>query len=150
MKKTWKITDLLALTVFAVFAVCILAVLLTGAGVYRNLAESGQESYSARTAVRYVTTRVRQGQTVTVEDFGGCEALTIPETVDGKPYVTRVYWYDGFLWELYCAENASLSPEDGEKVMELEHLSFSLEGDLLTARIGDEKVFLYLREVEQP
>ena len=147
MKNTSKITDILALMVFAVFAVCILAVLLTGAKVYQKLVEDGGESHTARTAVRYVTTRIRQAEEISIERFGGCQALAIPETVDGERYVTRVYCWDGWLRELYCAENASLSPEDGEKVLELEDLSFSLEGDILTAKVGQQELFLYLREV---
>lgn len=144
MKRTSKLTDLLALTVFAVFALCVLLVLLTGAKVYRNLVNAGGESYTARTAAQYVTTRVRQAQTVTVEDFGGCQALILPETVGEQTYITRVYCYDGYLRELYCAEEAALSPEDGEKVMEAESLDLTLEGTLLTARIGSQTLTLYL------
>ena len=68
-----KITGLMALLVFAVFAVCVLGVLLTGAGVYKRLVGSGAEDYSRRTAAQYVTTRVRQADragSVGLEDFG--------------------------------------------------------------------------------
>lgn len=150
MKRTSKLTDLLALTVFAVFALCVLLVLLTGAKVYRNLVNAGGESYTARTAAQYVTTRVRQAQNVGLEDFGGCEALTITEIIDSETYITRVYCFDGWLRELYCAENAVLSPADGEKVMELEELSFSLEEGILTAKVGSRKLSLYIRGEVDP
>lgn len=144
-EKTSKITDLLALVVFTVFAVCVLLVLLTGAKVYRRLVYSGSESYEARTAVQYVATRVRQAETVTVEDFGGYAALVTSEEIGGETYLTRVYCHDGYIRELFCAENAALSPEDGEKIMEAENLSFSLESGILTARIGSREMKLYLR-----
>lgn len=144
-EKTSKITDLLALLVFTVFAVCVLLVLLTGAKVYRQLVSTGSESYEARTAIQYVATRVRQAEAVTVEDFGGCNALVAWEAIDGEPYLTRVYCHDGYIRELFCAEKAALSPEDGEKIMEAENLSFSLEKSILTVRIDSRELKLYLR-----
>lgn len=144
-EKTSKITDLLALVVFTVFATAVLLVLLTGAKVYRKLVHSGSEHYEARTAVQYVATRVRQAERVTVEDFGGCNALVASEEIGGEIYLTRVYCHDGYIRELFCAENAALSPEDGEKVMESESLSFSLENGVLTARIDSRELKLYPR-----
>lgn len=144
-ERTLKITDFLALTVFAVFAVCLLLVLLTGARVYRNLVQTGQESYTDRTAAMYLTTRVRQSQTLTVEDFGGCQALTIREEIDGDTYLTRVYWHEGHLRELFSGENAELSPEDGEKVMEAESLNFSMEDGLLTAEVDGTRLNFRVR-----
>lgn len=144
-EKTSKITDLLAFVVFTVFAVCVLLVLLTGAKVYRTLVARGSEDYEVRTAAQYVSTRVRQAETVTVEDFGGCSALVALEEIGGETYLTRVYCHDGYIRELFCAENAALSPEDGEKIMEAERLSFSLEGGVLTAWIDSRELNLYLR-----
>ena len=46
-EKRSKLTDLLALTVFAVFALCVLLVLLSGAKVYRGLVQRGEENFAA-------------------------------------------------------------------------------------------------------
>ena len=123
-KNPFKITDLLALTVFAAFAVCVLVVLLSGARVYKTLVQRGEDSFRLRTATQYVATRVRQAEDVTVADFDGYEALHIREEIDGAVYVTRIYCCDGYLRELFCAQSAELSPEDGEKIMEAESMSF--------------------------
>lgn len=143
-EKRSKLTDLLALTVFAVFALCVLLVLLSGAKVYRGLVQRGEENFAARTAARYVTMRVRQARTVTVGDFEGCEALVIPENVDGATYLTRLYVYDGHIRELYCAENAALSPADGEKILPADSLRFDLEGSLLTITVDGQALYLDL------
>ena len=143
-EKRSKLTDLLALTVFAVFALCVLLVLLSGAKVYRGLVQRGEENFAARTAARYVTMRVRQARTVTVGDFEGCEALVIPENVDGATYLTRLYVYDGHIRELYCAENAALSPADGEKILPADSLRFDLEGNLLTVTVDGQALYLDL------
>lgn len=148
-EKSSKITDFLALTVFALFAVCVLLVLLTGAKVYRNLVRSGTAHYETRTSAQYIATRVRQAERVTVEDFGGCEALVTWEEIEGETYRTRVYCYDGYIRELFCAEHAALSPEDGEKILEAEHLSFSLQSNVLTVRMDSGEWKLYLRSGEE-
>lgn len=143
-EKRSKLTDLLALTVFAVFAVCVLLVLLSGAKVYRGLVQRGEESFAARTAARYVTMRVRQAGTVAVGDFEGCDALVIPEQIDGATYLTRVYFYDGYIRELYCAENAALSPADGEKILPAGSLHVELEESLLTVSVDGQTLYLDL------
>lgn len=130
-----QVDGLLMLLLFGVFAVCVLSVLLTGARAYRGLTDRDQAAYDRRTCVQYIATRVRQGDVeggVTVEPFGDTTALCM--TQDG--YMTRVYWHDGYLMELYTSADAELYPEDGEKIMPLESLSWSMESGLLTAEIG--------------
>ena len=143
-ERTFKITELLALVVFTLFALCLLLVLLTGARDYRNLVARGGESYAARTAAMYVTTRVRQAQSICVEDFGGCESLTTREEQDGEIYLTRIYCYGGWLWELYSSEDAALSPGDGEQVLEAEAMALSLENDLLTVDMDGTRLVFWL------
>lgn len=112
---------LLALLLLGVFAVCVLSVLLTGADSYRRLTERDREAYGRRTAAQYLTTKVRQGDQwngVSVEDFGGRDALVFEEEIDGETYVTRVYYHDGYIREQFSSTDAELAPEDGEKVLE--------------------------------
>lgn len=138
-RKTIKhyIDGLIALLLFGVFAVCVLAVLLTGADAYRRLTQRDRAAYDRRTCVQYVATRVRQADVldgVMVEDFNGTACLTLP---DGEDYVTRVYCYDGYLMELYCAADVELDPEDGEQIMPAQALDLSLEDGLLTIAATD-------------
>ena len=142
--KNTKTTDILALLVFAVFALCLLLVLLTGAKVYRSLTERAEASFESRTAVRYVTMRVRQAEAVAVEDFDGCMALVLPERIDGERYVTRVYCHDGYIRELFCGENAALTKDAGEKIIPAVGLEFSLSGQLLTVRLDGQTLYLDL------
>ena len=70
--------SLLVLLLFAVFAVCILSVLLTSADTYRRLSGRDQGSYDRRTAAQYITTKVRQADrqgAVSVRSFDGQAAL---------------------------------------------------------------------------
>ena len=131
------IDGLIALLLFGVFAVCVLAVLLTGADAYRRLTLRDQAAYDRRTCVQYVATRVRQADAaggVFLEEFGGTQCLTLG---GGEEYITRLYCYDGCLMELYCAADVEMDPADGEQVMPAQDLDLSLEDGLLTVTVTD-------------
>lgn len=143
-----QMTQVLALLTLTVFALCLLLVLLSGASCYRNLVDRGEESYGRRTAVQYLTTRVRQAQRVEIGDFEGCESLILEETVEDECYTTRVYCYEGWLRELYTVPGAKLPPNAGTAVLEAENLELSREGSLLRIGLNGEELLLHLPEVE--
>ena len=130
-----NITQLLALAVFGLFALCVAAVLLLGGRTYQNLTQQAEITGSRRTAVRYLTTRFQQAPEVQIEDFCGLRALTVREEISGKIYLTRVYCHEGNIRELFSGATAQVTPADGEIVLEAESLTFSREGELLTAEI---------------
>ena len=133
-----KLESVLVLLLFAVFAVCILWVLLLGGDAYRRISLRDQNSYDFRTASQYLTTRLRQSDALgqaSVEPFGSADALVFTQTIEGKTYETLVYCCDGYLRELFTANRADFQPEDGEKVLEAQSLSLRLDGRTLTAEI---------------
>ena len=133
----YHMDGLIALLLFGVFAACLLAVLLTGAGAYKRLNARNEETYARRTCMQYVANRVHQAPKptdVTVEPFGDGNALTI---TDEDGWITRVYYYDGCLMELYYNASFTLSPRDGEKIMEINGLDLLLEDELLTVTVTD-------------
>lgn len=132
------ITTLAALALLAVFAVSILLSLLAGAGAYRRLVDRDAAVFDGRTAAQYLATRVRQndgGGAVTVEDFHGVTCLTLQEWSGDEvsDYATRVYCYDGSLWELYTSADVEAELEDGDRVMDLEGMDLALEDGVLNA-----------------
>lgn len=121
---------LAALLLLGVFAVCVLMVLLTGAESYRRLNQRDAAAYDTRTAVQYITTKLRQADRldcVTVGRFGDGDALVLTDEFDGERYVTRVYTYDGYLMELFSSED-EMAPEDGERLMPLTGLEAGVFG----------------------
>ena len=128
------IPTLSVLLVGAVFALCLLLVLLTGAEGYAALVRRGEEGYRQRTTAQYVTTRVRQApgwSSIQVGSFHGVPALELRETLDGDAYLTRVYCHDGYLRELFTPEAGTFSLTDGEKLLPLADIAFRAEGDCL-------------------
>ena len=131
-----QIDGLAALLLFGVFAVCVLAVLLTGADAYRRLTVRDQAAFDRRSCTQYIATKVRQADAgdgnIAVEDIGGAQALVLDA---GQEYVTYLYSYDGWLWELYTWAGEPPVPGDGRQLLETERVSWSLEELLLTAEI---------------
>ena len=151
-----KADTVLVLVLFGVFAVCILAVLLTGADVYRRLAERDEISYDRRVAAQYLATRVRQADEagcVAVESIDGVDVLILREEIEGEHYETRVYCYDGYVRELFAYAEDEFFAGDGEAVLKAERLSLRMEGQVITAELTDptgqvQALTLYLRSGE--
>ena len=132
------IDGLLVLLLFGVFAVCILSVLLIGARVYRQLNDRDQSSYDRRTAVQYVATKIRQAhdaRSVSVETTDGICLLTLSESIDGVPYLTRLYCHDGYLRELFSSAEYEFAPQDGEAILPAQDMDLSLEDGMLSVTI---------------
>ncbi len=140
-KKKRSLTAIAALALFAVFTASMLAVLLGGAKVYRGLTARDGRAYEQRTAVQYVTTRLRQSEgagSVSVAPFGNSNALHITQDIAGTSYTTCVYCHDGWLRELFARSDGQFSPEDGEKVLPLQDFDPALKDGLFTAVLTEE------------
>lgn len=141
-KRPQAIPTLAAFLLLGIFAVSVLGVLLAGAGVYSRLTRRDDCAYNGRTGLLYVASKVRQASApdaVQVTDFGGVDTLTVTEQVDGEDYVTRVYCYNGWLRELFCAEQADFAPEDGERLLRANRLELEQYGGLLCVRLVQEQ-----------
>ncbi len=135
-----RLSALAAPVVLGLFALCLTALLLAGAGVYRRMVDSGDRSYAARTCAQYVGTKVRQCENAAalgVEDFQGVPALVIAEQIENTPYITRIYCHEGWLMELFSAREGELSPENGEKLLPAQAFSCELQPDRLQVTVVD-------------
>ena len=135
-----SISSLAALLLFAVFAVGILSVLLTGANAYRRLTERDRLQYDSRTCVNYVMTKLRQSPSpaaVSVTAFGDGDALLLREEIKGEEYLTRIYCHNGWMMELFTAEGGDFAPEDGEKLFAAGGMQLQLADGFLRAEIVD-------------
>ena len=131
---------ILPFLLFTVFALCIMAVLCSGAHSYRTLTARDQASYHRRTCVQYLSTRIRQAtnsDAISLTRFGDGDALAITQNVEGQPYTTLVYCCDGWLRELFTDDISSCTPQSGEPVIELTALTTQWEGSLLLLEITD-------------
>jgi len=138
--KVLHITTLAPLLLFAVFASCVVIVLLFGAGNYQKLTHRDRDSYQYRTAVQYLTTRIRQSdaaEMVFVGDFhvatpnASGDTVFIREMLGERTFYTRIYCHDGYLCELFAEEAAAMEPKDGERIFAVEQMRVVQDKDML-------------------
>ena len=120
------------------FAVLAMGLALLSSGVYRSTTAESDRNFTRRTALSYLVNQIRQADgtgRVAVGTFGGSDGLDLTEHRDGTEYVTILYCLDGQLRELYTEAGSGLLPEDGIPVLELQSLTLSSEGGLLTLTV---------------
>ena len=132
--KRIHLNDLLPLVLFLLFGVCIITVLLLGARTYRGQIRRDREDFVQRTAVHYLTTRIRQNDDSETWKIGSFECLDEADegdtlyfykTIGNETYCTRIYCYNGQLYELFSlANDNSFAREDGEKLISVESIRF--------------------------
>ena len=135
-----NIESAFVLILFAVFAMTIVAVLALGANSYQKLVERDNESYNKRIITSYVTAKIRNNDTsgnVAVGGFAkaseddGIETLHLYQEIEGEKYDTRVYYYNGHIYELFTLVNLSFDPEAGNKVMDAKGLYFREKNNVI-------------------
>jgi len=128
MKKFSNSIDVVVgLLLFCLFTVSMLFVILTGARAYKGINLAMQMEYCERTCIDYIAAKIRHydlSGMVNVVDFEGTNALALDEDIGGDRYSTLIYYYDGYVCELFAAKDAGLKPEDGFSIIKVDSLTF--------------------------
>lgn len=115
-----------------VFAFSAVSVVLLATGVYRDTASHSSRSYTAETALAYLTEKVHQNDAdgqIDIGTFDGCEALQIRQSYGDSDYTTYIYAYEDALRELFVKDGAPASAEDGRAILAVSSLSFTRPDD---------------------
>ena len=122
-------TDILfVLLLFLVFTSSALAVILLGAKVYQNTASRMGNNYTVRTALAYVTEKIRHADesgAISPGELDGLPALILSQEIEGTSYRTYLYFQDGALKELLTEASREVTPEQGTAIVSL--AGFSIE-----------------------
>ncbi|MDR2530960.1 MAG: DUF4860 domain-containing protein [Oscillospiraceae bacterium] len=150
--KTRTYDTVFALILFFGFALSMLMTLLIGAGVYQRIRNVGDDRREI--CIRYITTKVRgydnSTHPIEVGRIDGNSALLFTETFSGVDYVSAIYYYDGYVRELFAESGNTFGAADGEKIVEASGLEFSLDGALLRIRSEGADAFIHLRTGGEP
>lgn len=136
------ITDIIfMLSLFCVFAVLALFVVVLGADVYKGISADMDQNDRARTSVAYLTEKMRQNDVpggVAVDRMGGGDALVLKKNVGGKRYETWIFAADGSLRELTVAEGTQPTAEAGQEILDAASLKvIREEGNLFKITVED-------------
>ena len=111
-----KIDTVFIVSLFVLFAITAILLILIGARQYRFTADSMNRNYEIRTTSSYLTEKVRQSDTITgvsVVDFSIGPALALTSKQNNQAYTTYIYYYDGSLKELFVKEDTAFTPSAG-------------------------------------
>ena len=139
--RSQRFDTVFVLIIFSVFAVSVLIVLMLGASIYRNISDVSSEGADERSVLAYIWTKSKnfnEAGMISLTSFHGENALVITEEFSGIEYQTVVYYFDGWLCELFTEKGLGLSPADGVRVMRLDSLSFeTIDYGLIRVTAGD-------------
>ena len=123
------------------FAVMSTLLVLLGAQMYRGTVDRSEADNASRIMFSYVRSMVRAEDaksSVDIEDHEGVKALTMHEEINGEPYVTWLYSYEGNLYEQFTRADREFSPASGTVICPAGVFEPVLEGNLLTVTMEDE------------
>lgn len=143
-KKSFHVFDSL-FAFLLLIAFLLFSLLLSGVGsaIYRKGTDSLNENYTTRTALAYLSEKLRQHNeagALSETTIGDQPALALTETKDGADYITYIYYYDGALRELFTSASATPTPETGSKITDLSAFTF----EELPSPSGDDSHLLRL------
>jgi len=141
-----NIDTIFVLIVFSIFAISVLMVLMLGASIYRNINDISNEGQSEHTALSYIWTKTKNfddADSVSVGEFQGVPALFIDEILGDTYYRTAIYYYDGWLCELFSEAALEFSPADGVRIIRVDGMRFESVGNgLIRATTGVKSLLL--------
>ena len=130
-KASLSMDSIFVMTLFVVFAAMVLLVLGTGAGVYKNTVKTMDSRYETRTALAYITeiSRHYDAADISTDSFGTVPALRLKDTFSGAEYDTYIYYYKGYLREVFARSDVSVQPGAGKKILAVKGLTFTQDKD---------------------
>ena len=134
------------LIIFSTFAAAVITVLLLGVSAYRNINITSRAGYDERVSLSFIWTKARTWDSASgmyVDDFYGQRALFIDEIIGGQTFHTIIYYYDGWMRELFIEAGFDFHPRDGARISRVVSLDFEeFENGLIKAFAGDEFVLI--------
>lgn len=119
---------LFVLSLFCVFAVSSVLLIIFGADIYQKTVHQMDSNYTSRTSVAYITEKIRQadnGNSIQITSQDDTQILMLTSEINGITYATSLYEYNGYLYELFARTDIELPLDAGQPVLELQELSFS-------------------------
>lgn len=136
MKKrtAYTVDTIFVLVLFAVFAITVLFVLMSGAGVYKDTQSVMAERYQERTCLSYITAKVNHyddNGKVYVTKVDDVSALAVDEEMGGTTYTTYIYCKDGHVKEIMIEKGNTFDLDAGLDIIEARNLEFETKDNLI-------------------
>jgi hypothetical protein len=138
-----------SLLVFSSFAIAVLITLMLGASFYQRMIDMTRDGYDERTCLSYIWAKIKNSDNIdmiSVGDFNGIPALFLYEVYGDTKYVTRIYPYDGWVYELFSDLSLEMAPENGTPIIKTASMLFEqLDNGLIRVTAGSGSVLIHPR-----
>lgn len=142
-RKKHSIDVFFVLCIFLAFAMSLSGLLIVGAKTYRSINENTQDNYQLRTSLLYVSNKIKafnENGMIYQGNFNGTDALFLEEKLDGVSYTTKIYAYEGELYELFAEADNDLDAVSGTKITDAAALEVTeVEKNLLKITVESPK-----------
>lgn len=131
-QKRHAIDFLFPVTVFFVFTISALTVILLAARIYQSTTDDSQRNYTSGTALSYLTEKLRQTDRedgIFLDELDGTQAVVLRQETADASYLTYLYAWDGQLRELYVKEGTTLSPSAGKSILPVKRIFCGRDGE---------------------
>lgn len=125
-KQKHLIDFIFPVSLFFIFALCALTVLLLSARIYRSITASSALNDTARTGLSYISEKIHQNDgngSIQIGTLDETDSLIIQQSYEGSTYFTYIYAYDGALRELFIKEGSEADLSSGTKILAVDHFS---------------------------
>ena len=140
-KDSHSVDTIFVLSLFCVFAVAVLLMLIMGTQAYSKISDRTDDTFYRRTAISYIAEKIRHSDregAVFVSDFDGIPALELRQEIEGISFSTYTFFYEGEVRELFCETGLDLPADSGNSVIEGSALSFEkIDNNLLKVCYAD-------------
>lgn len=161
-EKHFIVDVLFVLALFGLFAVSALILVTIGANVYKRTVDDMSINYETRTSVSYIAEKIRQNDTLSLSTEGGISitelsgepALLLEQDINGEAFCTYLYYYDGYLKELFVRKGSFIGSNSltaGQNIMELSSFSLTqplsqlISIQMTTPGSTEKQLFIHLR-----
>lgn len=124
----------LVLLLLILVASAVFTLAAAGSQTYLRLTAKQGQAADLRTGLSYLDVQVRkhdlkQSLNIRPDPFGSQPALAIEQDIEGEMYVTWIYLLDGYLCELFVAQDAEVNPEMGSRIVPMNEMELDILGD---------------------
>lgn len=126
-RKQKHMVDLIfPVSLFFMFALCAVTVLLLAARIYQSTTEHSSLNYTARTGLSYISEKIHQndrnGQ-IRIGSLDGEPALVMEQVYEEGTYYTYIYAYENSIRELFLKEGGNADLSSGTKILNVKEFS---------------------------
>lgn len=125
-KQKHMIEVIFPITLFFIFALSALIVLLLAAQVYQSTTENSSANHTSQIALSYVNEKIHQNDVngqITIGKLNGQDALVITQEYDNSIYNTYIYTWNHELKELFVKKDTAVDLSAGTTILKVNDFS---------------------------